>query len=208
LVISTLADLSPTAFFDVLVELKKKPSKRAARRTFLPDLSALLSEESFADLAVYWTTHGLSLNLVVRTPLTATYFPHFRRGDSLELFLDTRKQAKSHVITRFCHHFVFTPEEVDGVQARELTRFRADDTHDRADPSLFTGKTTPTRSGYQMEIEIPKTAIYGYEPEAAHLLGLSYRVNRAHKPPQHFSLSSRTFSLEKHPELWPTAKLI
>lgn len=206
-VLTTLSPLSPSLFFDTSLTIKQRSGKRFARGAFLPNFTQLLNEDPFADLALFWSEQGLSLDLLVREPITGALFPHFRRGDSLELFIDTRKLTKTSVITRFCHHFLFLPEEVEGVQGCELTRFRADDSRQLADPSLFVIKTTARRLSYQMEIDIPSSAIYGYDPAVIDVIGVSYRINRKAKAPQHLALSSHLFALEKHPDFWATAFL-
>ncbi|MEM7174880.1 MAG: hypothetical protein AAF443_02985 [Chlamydiota bacterium] len=205
--LNTLAPLSPAMFFDCTFTVKRRKSRRYMRSSLVPNLSKLLGEEHFADLGFYWSDQGFHIDLLVRKPLTHVAFPNFRRGDSLEFLINTRELTKVSVVTRFCHHFVFLPEEIENIQAHEVTRFRADDTHDLADPKLFIVKVTPSRLEYRMEIEIPNAALYGYDPETVTAIGFAYRVNRADGEPQHLPLSSRFFNLEKHPDLWATAHL-
>ncbi|MGE0197611.1 MAG: hypothetical protein AB7N99_09670 [Simkaniaceae bacterium] len=194
---SALKDLrpfSPSGFFQVRTKIH-----RGGRKQVLPDTTGLLVEEKFADLAVSWSPEGLSFTAQVKK------IPE--EGDYLELFIDTRDLKTTNSITRFCHHFLFYPEEVEGVQALEVTRFRGEDKHELADSSLFIVDTTVKRASYEMEIGIPQEALHGYNPSEFKRLGFCYRFVRKEGAPQHFGISSRFFALEKHPELWATLEL-
>nr|NGX51321.1 hypothetical protein [Chlamydiota bacterium] len=184
-----LRPFSPSTFFEVRTKIR-----RAGRREFLPDTSGLLNEKKFADLSLSWGFQGLSIYAKVKKKP--------EEGDFLELFIDTRDLKSTSSITRFCHHFIIYPEEVDGVQALEVTRFRGEDSHELADSSLFIIDTAVRRNSYEMEIGIPKEALHGYDPKEFKRLGFCYRFIRNNGPPQHFALSSEFFNLEKHPELW------
>ena len=78
---------------------------------------------------------GIELQVVVNQPVQECFYPDVSRGDGIELFFDTRDVKTSGYNTRFCHHFFFLPEAVDGHQAGELTRFRTEDVHDLCDPN-------------------------------------------------------------------------
>lgn len=198
--LNELSPLPPASFFQMSAKIKKK----VGRLTYLPDTSGLLNETMFARVAAIWAPGGLTLHVQVKKPLEESLYPKYREGDSLEFFFDTRDLKNAQSVHRFCHHFVFLPEEVDGIQAQEVTRFRSDETHELADPSLFVVQTTVNRRDYEMEIHIPKEALHGYDPSEFKRLGFTYRINRYGGDPQHFALSSRFFSLEKHPGLWAT----
>jgi len=198
-----LNELSPfpaASFFNVSVKIKKK----VGRLSYLPDTAGLVNEKSFARVAVTWASGGLTLHIHIKKPLEESLYPKYREGDSVEFFFDTRDLKNAQSVHRFCHHFIFLPEEVDGVRAQEMTRFRSDEAHELAAPELFVVQTTVNRRDYEMEIHIPKEALHGYEPSEFKRLGFAYRINRSGGDPQHFSLSSRFFSLEKHPGLWAT----
>lgn len=170
----------------------------------MPEMSDLLGEEAFARLAVTWHERGLTLFFDVKKPLEEIHYPRYREGDSLEVFLDTRDVKNAQSVHRFCHHFVFLPEETEGVRAEEVTRFRGEEAHELANPELFVVQTTVSRRGYEMEVNLPKETLHGYDPSEFKRLGFACRINRFGGEPQHFGLSSRFFSLEKHPGLWAT----
>ena len=196
-----LAPLTPSGFFE-LVGAIPDLDKKKKRVAFLPDTSGLLGEEKFADIALYWTDEGIQVILRAQKSIDEVLFPAFSEGDSLELFFDTRDLKTASAITRFCHHFVFLPEDVEGIQAQEITRFRSEDAHKYADPALFVIETEVKRSRYEMTIEIPKQALYGYDPREFQRLGFTYRINRPKGDPQHFAASSHFYAIERHPELW------
>ncbi|MCP5505215.1 MAG: hypothetical protein H7A41_08710 [Chlamydiales bacterium] len=190
-VLKELKPLSPAAFFDVRVAIPKADKKRSFRKGSLPDGSGLTGEGSLAKVALLWSPTGLFFEVDVKLAM--------EEGDFLELFIDTRDLKNSNVITRFCHHFIFYPEEEEGM---EVTRFRGDDSHPLADPSLFSVKTTVKRSSYLFEIGIPKEVLYGYDPLEFKRLGFTYRFQKKSGEKQHFNLSSDFFHIEKHPALW------
>ncbi|CCB88343.1 MAG: hypothetical protein KDK61_04500 [Simkania sp.] len=198
--LNELSPIPPPCFFHVSAHVRKKVGKL----TYLPDMSGFLNEQSFGRVAVIWSPGGLTLHVQVKKPLEESLYPRYRDSDSLEVFIDTRNLKNAQSVHRFCHHFVFLPEEVDGVQAQEVTRFRLDETHELAAPELFVVQVGMGKRDYEMEINIPKEALHGYDPSEFKRLGFSYQLNRSNGAPQHFNLSSRFFSLEKHPGLWAT----
>lgn len=201
--LNDLNPLPPSSFFSFSLPIKKEGDSPS----FLPDTSGLLNENSFAKIALTWSERGLVLSARVNKPLDQSIYPKYREGDSLEVFIDTRAIKNAQSVHRFCHHFVFFPEEVNDLVAEEVTYFRAGETHPLASPDLFIVKTTTTERRYQMEIHLPKEALYGYLPLEFKRLGFAYRLNRFGGEPQHFTLSSHFFSLEKHPALWATLVL-
>lgn len=202
-----LSPFSPASFFASSHKIKKDQKKKIHSSDYLPNMSGILNEDSFADVALLWSLQGLRVHVEVDKPLENVLFPKYREGDSIELFFDTRDLKTVQSVTCFCHHFVFLPEEIDGVKVHEVTRFRSDESHELADPSHFVIQTEVSRKSYSMDIHIPKQALHAYDPKTFKHLGFAYRINRAKGDPQHFAVSSRFFSLEKHPELWASLTL-
>ena len=195
-VLKELKPLSPAAFFDVRTSIPKADKKRSFKKGLLPEGFGLTGEGRLAKVAMLWSPIGIFLEVGVKLAI--------EEGDLLELFIDTRDLKNSNVITRFCHHFIFYPEEEEGI---EVTRFRGDDNHELADPSLFSVKTTVKRASYILEIGIPKEALYGYDPLEFKRLGFTYRFQKKGGEKQHFNLSSDFFHIEKHPALWASLNL-
>lgn len=198
-VLKDLRPFPPSGFFHLRAEVLQEGKKRLNSQYFLPDTTGLLGERKFADLAFAWSPQGLTAYAQVKKTL--------EEGDYLELFIDTRDLKTTSVLTRFCHHFLFYPEEVEGTQALEVTRFRGDDKHELAASTLFNVKTVVKKNTYTMDIRIPKEALYGYDPKEFMRLGFCYRFVRKNGEPQHFGVSSHFFTLEKHPALWASLEL-
>lgn len=195
------SQLSPAFFFDLsfpLFSKKKRP---------LPDLSLFFGGESFATFWLTWSPRGLRGTVEVSSPFQGPCSLDFRKKESIELFVDTRKETKTTIVNRFCHHFVFLPEMVDGIGAFETTKIRFEESRPLASSELLLVSTRLRKSGYEMEIEIPKEALCGYDPESVTTLGIGYRVNRLRGLSQCFPLPFPHFSLEKHPDLWASAPL-
>src|SRR5438876_772192 len=122
--------LSPINFFQIIVschsiENGKFPqlTLKNAQQFVLPDTSSLCNERHFADVALGWNLEGIAAWVKVHQPFQECHYPDLTQGDSVELCIDTRDVKTSGYNTRFCHHFFFLPEAVDGHQAAEITHF-------------------------------------------------------------------------------------
>jgi hypothetical protein len=174
----------------------------------LPDTSALCNEEHFAELSLGWNAAGIAAFVTVDNAFHLATYPDVSQGDSIELFIDTRDVKTSGFNTKFCHHFFFLPESVEGHQAGEITRFRTEDLHELCDPHALRVKGQLKSSSYNLQIFIPTECLHGYDPEQFDRLGFSYRINRSGKAPQHFSVTTDEFQIEQQPSLWSSLKLI
>lgn len=202
--------LSPVSFFKLQWDcpyfeegnfLKKDKYK-------LPDTSTLCKEETFATLFMGWNEKGLYFLCHSSSPFKDAFYPDVTRGDSLELFIDTRDMKQSGFNTKFCHHFFFLPQSVDGHKAEEITHFRTEDAHELCDSKELHMTSEIEATGYLLKIFIPSTCLFGYDPKSFQRLGFTYRVNRWGKPSQHFSALSTEFPIEQQPSLWSSIGLI
>ena len=195
-----LPSLSPVQFFALSWDCPYMKSDLNAKGEYrLPSTAELLGEEEFADLYMGWNEQMIALEIRVRSRT---------ESDSLELFFDTRDLKTKAQISKFCHHFLFTPDEKEGVNGREITRFRNEDIHRLCDPkSLIVDAISDDRS-YTLSLQIPASCLHGYDPYQFQRLGFTYRINRAGKPSQHFAVSSEEFAIEQQPSLWATLKLV
>jgi hypothetical protein len=180
-------------------------SVREGKKKVLPDWTGLVGEEPFAEVTFLWTSSGVQVGVSVQKSLSKVIYPEFRQGDALELFFDTRDIKTAILPTKFCHHFILLPEEVNGVQGQERVCPRTDDPHPLADPSAIGLEVKKGRSSYAMEITLPASILYGFTPETFPRLGFSYVLHREGGKPQHFS--SPLLAIEGHPYLWPTLML-
>lgn len=209
-ILEKIPALSPIDFFDLSCDLHyqesfERPFKKKQR---LPDPSALLSEDSFATIFFGWNEKGVGLEVEIDAPFENCYFPKFREGDSLELFIDTRDLKSSGYTTKFCHHFLFLPKPAGEIRAQEITHFRLEDAHPLCEADLLRMETEFHAKKYKMKIFIPSDCLYGYDPLSFNRLGFTYRLNRSGKRVQHFSVSSHYYNIEKHPGLWASFKLL
>ena len=204
--------LTPVNFFQISADCnyispskeKKFPNitKAQAQKMMLPDTSKLCSEDPFAEVSMGWNEEGLEVYVRVNTPFKRAYYPEVERGDSVELFIDTRDVKTAGFNTRFCHHFFFLAEGVDGHFVGEITRFRTEDVHPLCDPNELKIKSLVQTSSYSLNIFIPSHCLYGYDPEQFKRLGFSYRINRADGYSQHFTVVTEDFPIEQQPSLW------
>lgn len=209
--------LTPVNFFQISADCpylsrskdQKFPNitKVQAQKMLLPDTSELCSEESFAEVSLGWNEEGLEFFIRVNRPFKRAFYPEVERGDSVELFIDTRDVKTSGFNTRFCHHFFFLAEGVEGHFAGEITKFRTEDVHPLCDSSELKVKSLVQSSGYVLNIFIPSHCLNGYDPEQFNRLGFSYRINQADGFPQHFTVVSEDFPIEQQPSLWGSLKL-
>lgn len=206
--------LTPVNFFQVQANCLKLvkgsfPVLNAQnfRKYLLPDLASLCSETAFAKIAMGWSEEGLEFFVRVDQSFHVAYYPQVDRGDSVEVFIDTRDVKTSGFNTRFCHHFFFLPEGVEGRIAGEMTRFRTEDTHELCDPNELQVKYFKISHGYCLNIFIPSHCLHGYDPEQFDRLGFTYRINRAHGFPQHYSVVTEDYQIEQQPSLWGSLKL-
>lgn len=204
-----LPALFPADFFALSSDLfysKKAPS---AKKTFLlPDTSFLLGEETFAKVFMAWNEKGIFVEVEIDKVFEECFFPEYSQGDSVELFFDTRDLKTAGFATRFCHHFLILPREVDGVKSQEISHFRTEDRHPLCDPAELEVETKFGRKEYTLKIFIPSSCLHGYEPFSFDRLGFNYRINRYHGEPQHFSVSSQFYFIGQQPSLWSSLKLL
>lgn len=210
--------LTPVNFFQISAECRYLSMKggegfpyfnrKNAGKYLLPDTSALCGEKAFAEVALSWSQEGVEAYVKVNRPFQRASYPDIDRGDSVELFIDTRDIKNSGFNTRFCHHFYFLAEGIEGNMAGEMTRFRTEDAHPLCNPNELKVKALLQSDHYILHVFIPSQCLYGYDPEQFKRLGFSYRINRAGGHPQHFSVVSEDFALEQQPSLWGSLKLV
>lgn len=202
--------IAPIHFFRVEVDLKY--GKEITRRLFgkgyqLPDTSSFLGEEHFADVALAWHEGGIEVQVEVHKKFEEAVYPKYDEGDAIELFIDTRDLKEAGFPTRFCHHFLILPQEVQGVRALELTRFRSEDSHPLCDPKEIGVESEMSSREYTVRIHLPAEILHGYDPQGFDKLGLTYCIHRPKGESQHFAVSSKYVQVSQHPSLWATCKL-
>ena len=197
-ILKELRSFPPAAFFEMRLSIPRGDSKNPFKKRgdFLPSGALLTAEKQDVGLALVWTSQGLFAQVKIKLPL--------ENGDLLEIFIDTRDLKTCHVMTAFCHHFLFDPIKEEG---REISRFRGEDRHPLADPSLFFVKMLPKERGYRLQIGMPKEVLHGYNPSEFKRIGFTYRLQKKNGEKRHLYLSSDFFSIERHPSLWTSLRL-
>lgn len=210
-----IASLSPINFFQLSFECLRLPQSKGGPfklteklfdRYKIPSTESLTGEGSFAEAAIGWDVDGLEALIHVQEPFIEASYPNVSSGDSVELFIDTRDIKTSGHNTRFCHHFFFFPEALDGRHAGELTRFRTEDSHELCDPNELLVKASIKKDSYTLQIFIPSLCLHGYDPEQYKRLGFTYRINHEGES-QHFSVLTSEYQIEQQPSLWSSVKL-
>jgi hypothetical protein len=215
-----ISPLTPINFFQLSVgchELPKGavfPSINAKNyaKYLLPDTSELCGDQEFAKIAMGWSKEGIEIFAKVENPTDDThrkvYYPEVERGDSLEVFIDTRDVKTATFNTRFCHHFFFLPEAIEGRFAGEITKFRTEDVHPLCDPADLKVKVVNQKGCYTLHAFIEANALVGYDPDQFKRFGFTYRMNRGEYTPQHFSIVTDDFQIDQQPSLWASVNLL
>lgn len=208
-----LPNIAPISFFQLgfdchEIPLKNFESTIKTRKYQIPTSSFITQEQAFATLYMGWNLEGLVFFVESKVSSVTSSFPEIRKGDSVEFFIDTRDVKTSGFNTRFCHHFFFLPEAVDGTIQGEITRFRTEDTHQLCTAADLKLDVKIQKKGYELTIFIPSECLYGYDPKEKSSLGFSYRINRSEGLPQHFSALTEEFLIEQQPSLWSSVKMV
>ncbi len=203
--------LNPVNFFAIACDchyLSKKEHFPSFSQYTLPSTHSLTNEEAFAKIAMGWNEEGIGLQIQVNQAAGHSFYPKVEQGDSVELFIDTRDLKSAGFNTRFCHHFFFLPEAVEGVIAGEKTHFRTEDSHLLCDSQELELQVQLRKKDYTMKIFIPSQSLHGYDPKQFDRLGFTYRINRYGDAPQHFSIISQEYQVDQQPSLWGSLKLV
>ena len=122
--------------------------------------------------------------------------------------IDTRDLKSAGFNTRFCHHFYFLAQAVEGQQAGEITHFRTEDRHPLCDSQALECQIKSSSKDYILQIFIPSQCLYGYDPKQFDRLGFTYRINRVGGHPQHFTVVSEEYQIDQQPSLWGSLRLV
>lgn len=209
--------LTPAGFFALGFDCRRLPAAAKGSdphpmpsfpKYALPDTSFLCHEKSFAEVAMGWSEDGLAFQAKVKASPIQSSFPSIENGDSIELMIDTRDLKSAGFNTRFCHHFFFLPQTIEGHTAGEITRFRTEDIHPLCDPSDLYSQAKVAGKEYAVKIFIPAKCLLGYDPRQFDRLGFTYRINRFSGASQHFSVVTEEYPIDQQPSLWSSIRLV
>ena len=204
--------LSPVNFFEISLKVPKISSDTwkeeiTHKKTRLPDTSWLLGERQPPDIHLGWSEEGLYLFAHIAGRFDQPVFPHLTEGDSFEVFIDTRDRKQGSFNTKFCHHFYFLPQAVDGHMKGEITRFRTEDAHPLANPEEIELEVHASPLEGKLKIFLPASLLTGWNPAEFDRLGFSWRLNHRFSAPQHFSAKTDEYTHEQEPSLWTSCKV-
>ena len=193
-------------FFDVDVEVAQSDCTSAqsiqfSNKHLLPLLGKVWGESSFSTAYMGWSQLGLFFQFDVKSSPIACYYPDVERGDSIELFIDTRHNRATRLPTRFCHHFFFLPEKFEGKDRGEISELRQDEIRPLVSPDSLDLQIKKNGPGYTAKIFIPQHALFGYQPKES-ILGFTYRINRSDDVSDHFTCGANLERIDKVPSRW------
>jgi len=194
------AIVSPEFFFQLECDLNEWKGKGTKlKKHLLPQFCTLVGEEPFADIAMAWSHDGLRV-------FVDTHEGIIQEGASFELFIDTKNLKTARTTHRFCHHFLFYFERIEGTIAKEVTRVRTEDTHPLCNPEELEVHVEKKKNGSVMELFIPEKCLVGYQPEKGRAIGLSYCLQAGNGRSQHFGVA--TIQMDFYPYLWSSGILV
>lgn len=192
--------ISGLNFFSFVIPVFQKSAKKLTDKKYkLANLTEYKQTDPLEAVYCEYEEKGIRFHFCLAYPFQESKETDYRKGDSIELFLDTRDNKKSVGITKFCHHFVFFP---DSKQGKEITRFRLEDRHDFCDPEALEVKSTFDKNSFSIEVFIPSYCLHGYDPNQFDRIGFCYRINRYKEEPIAFSALTEEFAIEKSPSIW------
>jgi len=196
--------LTVLPFFNIKTDVffAKKAIDVTGKKYLLTSSAPFLAEEKFCEAYMGYNHHALYFHFRVDKPFEEANSTDFRKGDSIEIFIDTRDIKDKTVISQFCHHFVFFAEAVNGVLGKEVTRFRTEEVHPLCSPKDLKVNAHFAKKSYVLDIEIKSSSLFGYDPSSFERMGFTYRINRKGGEPQHFAISSSEYKIELQPSLW------
>lgn len=193
--------ITPLSFFETRFAL------RQGKLTKLPHFEYLLAEESFAKVSMHWGDTRFSWRFDVSRAIEECFFPDYKKGDAIELFLNTHPFQGQKSFSVYCYHFLLLPSPDLDCQFYELSKLKGEETRREI---LSVDKVSIQekifKRGYELELSIPFEELYGMDQKIKHI-GFTYRIFSKQSSPQHFAVSSRNFELESHPSLWAQIEL-
>ncbi|MFZ4772660.1 MAG: hypothetical protein ACOYK9_01555 [Chlamydiia bacterium] len=172
----------------------------ANRGSQLPSMEPYTLQEEFVDVYMGISSKDFFAVFDVACPLQKTQYPEFKKGDAIELIIDTNPSKSQGVTTRFVHHFVFLPTPYEGIFAKEITRFRGSDTRTLIPDEELKLTVQQSKNSYKASITIALNSFKGFD-ESTRRIGIGYRVHRNKSSVQEFPLNSQSMHFDVHPGL-------
>ena len=170
----------PSLLFDFQLAIPCCPgpsTRKSGRLLSLPEHASLflpvaLNEQPvFASISAAWNQDGLGFVVsVTGKPMEPTGSEKdLKRSDCVLLWIDTRPAANVHRATEYCHHFACLPVDehrngkpaivVQPIAQQRMQRIESD-------PKTMLLRTHLNKGGYDLEIWIPGSQLYGFRETA------------------------------------------
>ncbi len=177
----------------------------------LPDLMGVEDETQFANLFASWDDSGLYFGFEISRKTTYKIKPKEpKKGDCLELWIDTRDLKDSHRANRYCHRFYFLPGGRGSDGKKPIGRqTHIDGAREQSPPcpedAIEIGLRRLKRS-CQMEIKIPAAGLNGFQPREFRRIGFNYILHDTEKGRQSWTCNGDE-DRSNDPSTWGTLEL-
>ena len=215
----TSVGIPPRAFFAYTAPCRRRVSppridgnlKDWDESYLLPDLMGVDGLSAFAQVYLAWDESGLYVAVHVPHKTRYRLDPrNHERGDSLEVFVDTRDVKDVRRGHRYCHRFYFLPggSGSDGKQpiGRQTSIDRA---REQAPPcpeeSIRVGLRRLKKS-YALEVKLPAAGLNGFQPGEFDRLGFTYLLHDSEHGTQSWS-GGPDLPIATDPSTWGTVAL-
>ncbi|MEZ6127637.1 MAG: hypothetical protein R3C59_03080 [Planctomycetaceae bacterium] len=172
---------------------------------FLP--ASMNEGTGFASIGVGWNPDGLAFSFHIDGkpgPPTGRA-GDLKTSDSILLWIDTRPSGNVHRATEYCHHFAALPRDEDHDNQPHVLVLPIAQQRDRkieSDPRRMLTRTHVTAAGYDFELWIPGTQLFGFrETSEIGRIGFYAVVQDSHLGDQPLSVDDR-FPCSYDPSLW------
>ncbi len=159
-----------------------------------------------------WNPDGLAVRVAVRgrTQLPSGDSKRISEADCVELWVDTRPAGNVHRATGYCHRLACLPaDESAGGEPSAIPQPIPQQRELRAEmqPRLLQVRSQCNNQGYDLEIWIPASQLYGYDQiEELRQLGFYCLVRDSELGEQPLTVSDE-FPFTWDPSLWVTLEL-
>jgi hypothetical protein len=212
----------PALLFDYRVQVPAcpPPSRRKKGRLLtltdsaqLPAFSTIDGRTSFATVSLGWNAQGFGISLSVRghkQPINGNPL-RLEQSDCLELWVDTRPTGNVHRATGYCHRVACLPvdESSDGQpSAVQLPIAQQREVRAEIQAQHIPLRVHTAKNGYDMEVWIPDSQLYGYrQMDELRQLGFYCVVRDTELGEQPLTMTD-DFPYAWDPSLWVRLELI
>ncbi len=178
----------------------------------LPVLSEIDALNRFADVRAAWNKDGLIFEVKVEGKRQGAWCrpTQLTESDGFQVWIDTRDTHNVHRANRFCHWFVFLPTG-GGAKRDEPIATMLKINRSKEDPKTM-NQIAPRivsqirSGGYWLAIQIPSSALTGWNPDEHCTLGFNYMVIDRELGCQPLSIGP-AFPVAEDPSLWQSLEL-